>query len=401
MHNLHINRFFFLFILVFGSLLVPFTSNAQHTNTIPYDKGDSVTVSILALEGIPGLTTAFGHSQFRVVNHTKNTDNLIDFAGRVNWDVLTYLSEFFFGDLYYDIFTFSTSRYVFRKDRTVDELFLKLSHEQKEKLMNTLSGGYFLQDNARYHYDYLHRNCTILMRDVLEDVYPNMTYPDLGADKTFRQIYEEGLVYNPWIKFFSDIILGPYNDRIATPREQMFNPVVFYKYLTGAKSNGELIGYKQRVLMQGSARPPLTFFQKPGLYVWLLLFLEVVLTLLWYFGKVNRVIIVIYDRLWFFLAAMFAVLIIALWTVSNYDYAARDNWNLLWLSPLYVFLLFMPLRKSFRPTKILLSLILISTLAAILGWNFIPQTYNIHFLPIMLLLMVKVGKYLLSPKPAA
>ncbi len=388
----------YLTLAIWG-LVFPLSIVAQQQNvTIPYDKGDSVTISILAVEGAPGLTTAFGHSQFRIVNHTKKRDDIIDFAGRGNWEILSYLKDFFFGDLYYDIFTFTTQQNVIMPGRRVEELILDLSEEQKEKMMDILSGGYFLEDDAQYKYDFLHKNCTILMRDVLEKVYPNVTYPNLGADKTFRQIYAEGLTYNPWIKFFSDIVLGPYSDRIASSMEQMFNPVIFYKYMKGAKSNGKLIASKRRLLIEGETPAPLKFYQKPGIYVWALLLLEILLTWMWFTARFRPAAHIIYDRFWFFIAAFFSILILALWVDSNYDYAARDNWNLLWLNPLFVIMLFLSLKRATRLLRVVSGIIALCIFVALLGWKMIPQTYNIYFLPVMLLLLFKAGKYLFPRK---
>ncbi len=378
-----------------------FVSHIQGQHTyIPYKKGDSVTITLLALEGVPGLTTAFGHTQFRVINHTWHRDDVIDFAGRANWEVISYMKEFFFGNLYYDIYSFPTTD-VYKKNRTVDELFLKLTSKQKEQLMTILSGAFFMEEGGQYKYDYIYRNCSTLVRDVLEDVYGDLEYPKLDQDnKTFREIYRDGLKYNPWIKFFSDMILGPFSDRVATPREQMFIPVILYKYIRGAKVNGALIAEKHRILTSGKAPKPLGILEYPTVWVWFLFFLELVLAFIWIRQSNWRKWVTVYDRIWFFFAATMSVLIIALWTVSNYDYAARDNWNLLWLNPLYILLFFMPLNRSWRISKVVSGLIVLSLLVLLLGWSIIPQSFNINFLPLLLLYLVKVGKYLL-PKPSA
>ncbi len=384
-----LQRWFVLFLAALCS------TGQLHAKRLPifYRPGDSVTLSLLYISPVPGLQTAFGHSQVRLINHNLHTDQVIDFTGYSYESTLHFLWQFLYGDIYYDIFSKPTEA-MYKEERTIYELPLLLTKHQKDTLIEYLKGKYFFQSGGSYLYDYLKKNCSTIMRDILKKTYgPDLRFPPkIDSTKTFRQIYREGLIRNPWIRFFSDIVLGPYNDRIPTKEEQMFAPKYLYLYFKDATAGQRpATGHPIR-LIAFPERPLPKWYHYPHVYTWALLLIEIFYSI--YLLRRRIYTLRLFDRLWFGIAGAFGVFILSLWVFSNYSYLSVGNINLLWLNPLMLLLAFAPAKDS--KLRLLLLLLWLLSLIVLVGMPFFTQRLHEAFIPLILVNLIKLTRLLLG-----
>jgi|GEM_PF-7026445 len=377
------------------SLAALCTTGPLHAKRLPifYRPGDSVTLSLLYISPVPGLQTAFGHTQIRLINHNLRTDQVIDFTGYSYESTLHFLWQFLYGDIFYDIFSKPTED-MFSEERTIYELPLLLTRDQKDTLIEYLKGKYFFQSGGSYLYDYLKKNCSTIIRDILKKTYgPDLRFPPkIDSAKTYRQIYRDGLIRNPWIRFFSDIVLGPYNDRIPSKEEQMFAPKYLYLYFKDATvQQRPATGHPIRLI--AFPEPPLPkWYHYPHVYTWALLVFEI----LYSFFLLRRSIFSprLFDRLWFGITGTFGLFNLSLWMFSNYSYLGLGNINLLWLNPLMLLLAFAPAKST--KLRLLTAFLWLLSLSALIGMPFFTQRLHEAFIPLILVNLHKLTRLLLG-----
>ena len=107
---------------------------------------------------------------------------------------------------------------------SITEQELNLTQAEARRLVNRLVEN-CKPENREYRYDFLYKNCTTMVRDIVERVViGRIQYPDTMPHQTFREILHRYTAGHPWAQEGNDILLGSEVDTILSVRSAMFVP---------------------------------------------------------------------------------------------------------------------------------------------------------------------------------
>jgi hypothetical protein len=227
----------------------------------------------------------------------------------------------------------------------------------------------------------------VVFKNILPEDYP-----------TFRNLIHSYLDagHQYWSKLGIDILLGAKLDRRVTNKEAMFLPDYLLKGFGSASVNNHpLVTPPQTILQMPSPLNEKSFFT-PGIVFGLLLVVVVVISFLqlsW-----ARVVINLFDFLFFFILGLAGLLLLFMWFGTNHK-VCQNNYNLLWALPTNVVMAFFVHSKKQRLKKYFRIVFWLSGGLA-LAWFFLPQQMNTALLPVVLLIIYR-SWYLSKTKPYA
>lgn len=350
--------------------------------TLSSATGDEIQISILTCGPGNTIEAIYGHNAIRVKDNIRQTDIAYNY-GTFDFDTPGFAVKFMRGQLPYKI---SASRYedflYYYNDvgRSVTEQLLELDSLEKTNIISFLNYN-MLPENREYMYDFFMDNCATRIRDVLEDQIEGLQWAvSYSSGKTFRQIIKEYQKYLPWTDLGIDLIIGAGADQITDIREETFIP----DYLSTAISRVEtshsgspLEKSKNRVIDIAQQIPEISLIQTPLFLFILLLLIEFNL----FFRGLNKRIsplIKKYDTVWIIVLTLCSFIMIFMWWGTNHIHT-KQNWNILWASPLLPLWYFgkNKLGKSkdyiFYIISILTALSLINSLPFV---SILPQYFN-------------------------
>jgi hypothetical protein len=363
-----------------------------------YSQADNITVSLVTCEPGSGIDELFGHSAIRVKNNTTGEDIAFNY-GIFDFDTPGFVLKFMRGKLPYMLagYDFSTFMGSYNQDkRGVTEQVLDLTSEQKTSLINFLQNN-ALPENREYKYDFFFDNCSTRIRDAFEK--------ELGLDPanyvskedvTFRDLLHQYLKGNAWTKYGIDLIIGAKADAKASPSDQMFLPEKMQGLLADAKlKNQPLVSNTNTLLkfeQERAARQvptPVTPAVVNGILAIIILALIALKKHTW---------LVKISNIWYILAFASSLLIVFLWFFTDH-LATKTNWNILWLNPLYLFMLY---KNNLNKKLVTFTLIALSILClANTYFHFLPQAmplyYSWFFIPLLVYNLFHKEKEMVKP----
>ena len=343
------------------------------------------------------LYSAFWHSAFRVNDPVNQIDRAYNY-GIFDFDNPNFYSDFAKGHLLYRLGAARFDRfygYYVYSNRSIEEQVLDLDHDQKQAMFEFLERNN-LPENRYYFYDYLFDNCATKIRDVLVEVLGDQVVFDenyVVKESSFRQLIDECTHYQPWGDFGIDLGLGSKIDRIATPLEHMFLPYYvrdgFAQATVRSQDGARPLVREVNLLFQPEPQEESETWLTPGLVFWVLL----ILIFIWSF-KANARMKTVLDFVLFSLVGLFGLVLALIWFATDH-YLASNNYNLLWMHPLY--LLVAPLLLFKRKPKLLSVFFLVNSIilaGVIIGWFWIPQ--ELHWASFPLILGLGLRSFLLG-----
>ena len=340
-------------------------------------------ISLLTCDPGSELYSTFGHTAIRV----KDVQNKIDVAfnyGIFDFDTPGFYTKFLRGKLDYMLGAYPYDSFMreYRRDkRSVTEQVLELDSLQKNQIFQFLVNN-AKKENRYYKYDFFFDNCTTRSRDLFTSTL-GIVFSKETSDKTFRDLLDEFLPGLVWSDFGIDLVIGAIADRNCSPYHQTFLP----DYMMKAVDNIEGVVSEKAYIIDHSAEREKRF--KPSIFTPLLLFgilLLLEFASLFIFKTSESKWVNWYDKAWFWIAALSSLLLFFMWFGTDHM-ATKQNWNLLWINPLYLVLV---LSRNERLNRIVLISLMVCTLCALFFWTLIPQNYHQAFLPMMIILMIKL-----------
>ena len=293
----------------------------------------------------------YGHTALRIADTALNMDFIVDW-GVFNFNQPNFYLNFAKGNMIYTTETQSFPGFLYYNHRSgkgavMEEILL--NDRQKERLWMALS--WMLEpENRDYRYRFLYDNCATRPRDLMEiALQGELLYPaNPPFNGTYRDMLKKYQAVNLWYDLLIDIVLGSRIDIKTDIREQMFLP----EYLKFCWENSYVMDNDGiRVLNSDDdgihpllGKPVVLSEKTPLSKTPLLLSPEMIFLLLFFvllildFLKTGRRFLRVFDIVFFGVLIFFSLLIIFLWGFSEHQ-EAYDNYNLLWLTPLYVFTL--------------------------------------------------------------
>ncbi|MDF1546621.1 MAG: DUF4105 domain-containing protein [Bacteroidales bacterium] len=354
---------------------------------------ENAQISLLTCNPGTDLYSVFGHSAIRVKDYDKGIDWVYNY-GTFNFKTPNFYVKFVRGQLNYQLAVNHMQDFLNEyqyENRSVYEQVLDLSQDEKEEVFNFLEFNR-LPENMHYLYDFFFDNCATRVRDVFQKEMTNRIKFDEGAYKqlSFRQMLKPYLEPQPWSRFGINLVLGAIADREATLDESMFLPDYMKVAFAGAQlSNKPLVKSSKTLFEQQIIEEKISFFERPGFVFWSVLIFVFLITFLEIRNKKAYKLI---DFIVFLFVGVIGLIIFLLWFATDHT-AVVNNWNLLWAIPTHFFIAFLVFRKSksnFLKYYFLVSGIL--TASSLVSWFFIPQQYDLAFIPIIIMASLRSFK---------
>ena len=363
-----------IFVLIFSF---------SHFHNFTFAQG--LRISLLTCTPGQALSETFGHSALRVVDSTTATDVVYNYGTFPFYEPGFYL-KFIQGKLKYsvEIEPFNEFiNYYQQTNRGITEQVLQLTPTEKTTIYHALTENIKPQ-NKYYQYDFFLDNCTTRLRDIIEKYKtPKPSLPAvMPTNYTFRQAIHQYLQRNqqPWSQLGIDLLLGAKTDAVMTKEQQMFLPDNLMHAIDSVKSTK---------LVAGSIKlftPTLNHYTT-NIFIPIFFFSAFFLLCLGLSISKNifcNTLLKWLDIGLFTLVGLLGVLLVLMWVATNHS-MTKDNYNLLWASPLFLAYPFV-IRK---PTAIAKKVSLIAFVYLVLvlcSWAFLPQLMNSAFLPIVILM---------------
>ncbi len=399
----------FYTICILFTLLMGLDIRAQQVGGVksagqsPEFVADSLQLSLITCG--PGIEVyeLFGHTALRVKYTGTPKFDIVFNYGLFSFDTPHFIwrftkgeTDYYLGINRYEYFLYG---YVMRDSR-VDGQILNLTPEQKSALF------YALQENAQpenreYRYNFLFNNCATAPRDKVEEVLRGVCYQEpVGYSPTFREEIHHYAASCPWLVFGIDLALGAELDRPMTYRERMFIPEALRQAFAVATVQCDSDSVAQSLVAQSvelfvpeiSAQPAVTPFYFTPLFVWSILWVFVVLFSVYDIRRKRCTCWL--DSLLFSLYGLGGAVLFFLMFCSEHP-ATSVNYSAIWMHP---FWLFVAVAIWFKSLKRVVSYYHFANFAVlllfILLWRWIPQQFNVAFVPLVFILIVRSYTYI-------
>ncbi len=360
-----------------------------------------VKVSLLTFDIGKEIYSVWGHTAIRIKDDVQKIDKVYNY-GTFDFKTPYFLLKFLRGKLNYslDVSRYDTVyKYYKWQKRSIFEQELQLSYPEKVKLYELLQEN-LKGDNKYYKYDFLFDNCSTRPLKIIEkSLNKQLILPEKDNIKTFRQLLDAQIIDYRWLDFGIDLIVGANADDYPTPRQSAFLPFqlkndldksFIKKLATNQKDvhSEEKIVLAERQLLNiksDESRTP-KFFQPIWIFSILLLLEIIIFIASW---KRKKKLMAWYDYLWFAVAAIGGLIITFMWFFTEHQ-ATENNWNYLWLNPLYLFAFF---NKNVVVKRYITNFITLLAFFTLIGFGFLPQQFNPAIIPIIGILVLKLPKY--------
>jgi len=322
-----LKKYLFICFFIGSSFLFTNHSKAQISDT------PRLQISVLTCDAGEDIYTAWGHTAIRVIDSVQGSDYVFNF-GTFDFETPFFISKFVKGNLEYFIsanyYADFYAQYQYEK-RNIKEQVLNLSATEKIRWYQALKKN-MMEKNKYYLYNFITDNCTTRVKDGL---FNNTHYVSTQSqEKSFREKvvlapYQKGI---PWIGLGIDLLLGSFSDQKPTNQQAAFLPELLFDQLASIKKlvrstsvtnfNNETSGAKPNTKDNS---PLLVLIGVLVLYALSLIFKN----------KAVRVIASITDVILLLAFTMGGSLIFYMSFVSNHT-ACFNNFNIMWMHPLYI-----------------------------------------------------------------
>lgn len=360
-------------------------------------KAQIYEISLLTCDPGKELYSSFGHSAIRMREIGSEGQDLVFNFGTFDFRTPNFYGKFATGKLDYMLSVSTYADFIREYDyyrRDVREQILALSSDQMDFLIQHLWAQY---DPARryYRYDFFFNNCATKIRDAFEISLGNQLVwndPPKSEEKTFRNLIDEYVYPLPWADLGIDLALGSVIDRNATEREKQFLP----DYMEAAFANATIEGdgptrplvKESRVILEYPDEEFKMDFLNPYFIFWAIAILFTTIT---FYGHRKKRLFLGLDLGLFSILGILGLVVTFLWLFTDHS-ATKWNWNILWVFPGHLVLVWGLMKKALQPwvRKYLLFALIMADAAVvfwILGW----QSFHPSLIPILLVIILRTN----------
>ena len=350
---------------------------------------DSIRISLLTCGAGNEIYSHYGHTAIRCENFTKHTDVVYNY-GVFDFDTPNFIWRFTLGETDYLL-----SKNSFSNFATAYAISRYCICWSKLKLIALLEENY-LPKNRSYRYNFFYDNCATRPRDLIEKALDNriqykedMNTTDTGI--TFRNLLHQYNSQHPWASFGIDLCIGSEADAPISRREMMFVPFCVETFFAQANIIDQNKEMRPLVISQSPIITPPESLQANCIFTPI----RVSLLLLIIISSLTIIEIKKNKRWWYidlflFCFAGLAGCLLAFLSLFSQHPAVSQNYLIIALHPLYLFLLPWIILKIKRRERSLI--LLINTIILILFtllWNVFPQEFPFAALPLILCLLIR------------
>lgn len=363
------------------SFLLTITALAQQPAEREDDIYSNLEVSLLTCSPGDELYSAFGHTAIRV-------NDMVFNYGMFNFNTEGFYIKFVSGETDYELgveIMQGFERQYERRNRSVIEQKLNLTNEEKAALFNALIEN-TRPENKTYRYNFVFDNCATRPRVKIEECLKGAIKYDVKEEnESYRKLIEKYVGEDSWIKFGIDILIGAEADKTASFFDRLFLPdELMNAFATARRDNGErLVTETKEIVSQDKDEDDEDNGVTPLAVAVIAMTIISIASLL--FPRKLKAL----DFILFLATGLLGVVITFLCFFSLHPLVG-ENYNLLWLNPIHLIIPLTIFIKKAR--KILMgtyALIALATAVAMSGYIYLPQEFNIAFLPFMAIIVVR------------
>ena len=364
------------------SFLLTITALAQQPAEREDDIYSNLEISLLTCSPGDELYSAFGHTAIRV-------NDMVFNYGMFNFNTEGFYIKFVSGQTDYELgveMMQGFERQYERRNRSVIEQKLNLTNEEKAALFNALIEN-TRPENKTYRYNFVFDNCATRPRVKIEECLKGVIKYDVKEEsESYRKLIEKYVGEGSWIKFGIDILIGAEADKTASFFDRLFLPdELMNAFATARRDNGErLVSQTEEIVSQDKDEDDDEDNCVTPLAVAVIAMTIISIASLLFPRKLKAL-----DFVLFLATGLLGVVVTYLCFFSLHPLVG-ENYNLLWLNPLHLIIPLTIFIKKAR--KILMgtyALIALATAVAISGYIYLPQEFNIAFLPFMAIIVVR------------
>jgi hypothetical protein len=364
------------------SFLLTITALAQQPSEREDDIYSNLEVSLLTCSPGDELYSAFGHTAIRV-------NDMVFNYGMFNFNTEGFYIKFVSGETDYELgveMMQGFERQYERRNRSVIEQKLNLTNEEKAALFNALIEN-TRPENKTYRYNFVFDNCATRPRVKIEECLKGAIKYDVKEEnESYRKLIEKYVGEDSWIKFGIDMLIGAEADKTASFFDRLFLPdELMNAFATARRDNGErLVTETKEIVSQDKDEEDDEDNCVTPLAVAVIAMTIISIASLLFPRKLKAL-----DFILFLATGLLGVVITFLCFFSLHPLVG-ENYNLLWLNPIHLIIPLTIFIKKAR--KILMgtyALIALATAVAMSGYIYLPQEFNIAFLPFMAIIVVR------------
>ena len=364
------------------SFLLTITAFAQQPAEREDDIYSNLEISLLTCSPGDELYSAFGHTAIRV-------NDMVFNYGMFNFNTEGFYIKFVSGETDYELgveMMDGFERQYERRNRSVIEQKLNLTNEEKAALFNALIEN-TRPENKTYRYNFVFDNCATRPRVKIEECLKGAIKYDVKEEnESYRKLIEKYVGEDSWIKFGIDILIGAEADKTASFFDRLFLPdELMNAFATARRDNGErLVSQTEEIVSQDKDEDDDEDNCVTPLAVAVIAMSIISIASLLFPRKLKAL-----DFILFLATGLLGVVITFLCFFSLHPLVG-ENYNLLWLHPVHLIIPLTIFIKKAR--KILMgtyALIALATAVAMSGYIYLPQEFNIAFLPFMAIIVVR------------
>ena len=344
-------------------------------------------MTVLTCSPGEALYSSFGHSALRIQDPSRGIDQVYNY-GTFDFNTPNFYGKFLRGKLLYRLSIQSYQSFLYEykvEGRKVYEEEILLNGADKEAIALFLAENY-RPENREYLYDFFFDNCSSRIRDVFEAVLQDRLsyrFPPSEESITYRDAIEPYIEGRPWIFTGINLLLGQPTDQLADERGLMFLPDGLSEQLAHAYVDGseKLLGPAVEILELSTELP-----SSSPLPRWIILWaLLPAFVLLWSVYPNARFTPIVDAICWIFLGLLGCLVAFMSWGTDHL--ATQNNWNLLWLHPVYIPAgIGMLINRGAKWLQVFGWIQLLLVIGTTITWYWLPQELPVSTLPLFMLL---------------
>ena len=281
---------------------------------------------------------------------------------------------------------------------SITEQELNLMPAEARRLMNQLVEN-CLPENREYRYNFLYKNCTTMVRDIVEQVINGrIQYPDTLLHQTYREILHHYTTEHPWAQEGNDLLLGAEVDTVLSEHAAMFVPENLMQAFDGAfictpKGDMRPLVKQKKILLE--ARPQVVEPEFPLLPWQLMLAFGAVCLLVMLLEAWTKRIFWLWDVLLLLAQGAAGTLLTFMFLFSGHP-AVGSNWQILLLNPIALIGIPCVIKSAIRHESTYWYAFQFVVLALFLLFSpWIPQVFAKITVPLALCLLTRPISYYL------
>jgi hypothetical protein len=383
-------------------LSVLFLSLSSGVKPVSLSKGAKVSL-LTSTPVTVAVYTLYGHTAIRIKDDSTRLDVVFNY-GVFDFTKCGFIYRFAKGGTDYilsaDNFNREFSDYL-RQGSGVCEQVIDLLPDEKERLWQSLQLN-AMPENRVYRYNFFFDNCATRPYAMIEkSIDGRIDYWGDERHETFRHAVNVLTRKHEWLTLGCDLVLGLPADRVMTQKERLFLPENLKYYLANSVTARGEVSYPTvletnilsvKVAEREDEMPVLL---SPMACFSVLFVVCIIVTLL---ERKSKRYFLAADCILFFVAGIAGSILFFLSFLSIHP-CMFPNMNLLWLHPFHLVLaMLICVKKLKRPAFWYHFVNFAVILAMCVAWLFIPQHFNIAFIPLIAVMLLRSGEALLRKK---